>query len=501
LKVLDGERGLELPIDRLETGQLTPACKQALLAGLKGFQNQSPWKWRERAVCALPARGVSLRRLHLPAAAANGDLERLLALQMEREFPLPPQELAWSYCRLQGNGGSDGQPFLIAAVKREILQEYSELLTQADLVPVFTLGALARTATCPPQPQNYSVLDFGRTQSELVTVERGLLASTRIVPWGGDDLTQAIQTRVGLSRDEAERRKANAGAARAGAGEEELQLGVQGEVEKLVTLVGRSGLGERLYLTGESARCAPLAFALTKALGPVVECERIELPSGSGRSAATVGLQRLWTRNGAGLPLAFQINHQQSRAELRPGVAPWRWIALAGALAGLSLTLRYAEPFLAGPALARRVAQINSQREGLPSIDHELGFLQYLETNQPPLVDSLYLMANLAPQGARLDSATMTRRGDLSMRGSMANAEQTSEFRSKLVDSGFFETVVLDELTPTPDRQKVTFRLTAQLKPADARPPLPAPPPPAKPDQHLPPDHGAAPRPVSATMK
>src|SRR5262249_21054899 len=159
--------------------------------------------------------------------------------------------------------------------------------------------------------------------------------------------------------------------------------------------------------------------------------------------------------------LAFQVNHQARSESLRQ-TPPWTWATAAGLLLLAVLILRYAEPFIAKPSLARRLAQISSQREGLPSIDRELAFLQYLETNQPPVLDTLYLMANFAPAGARLDSASMTRHGDFSVRGSMANADQTSEFRSKLVDSGFFDTVVLDELAPTADHQKVTFRLSVQ---------------------------------------
>jgi hypothetical protein len=52
----------------------------------------------------------------------------------------------------------------------------------------------------------------------------------------------------------------------------------------------------------------------------------------------------------------------------------------------------------------------------------------------------------------------------------MANAQQATDLRSRLIDSGFFATVVLDEQTPTPDRQRVLVRFTAQWKPNGQRP-------------------------------
>jgi hypothetical protein len=46
----------------------------------------------------------------------------------------------------------------------------------------------------------------------------------------------------------------------------------------------------------------------------------------------------------------------------------------------------------------------------------------------------------------------------------MRDPQQVVEFRSKLIDSGLFSTVVVEEQTPTPDRQKVVVRITGQWK-------------------------------------
>jgi hypothetical protein len=53
----------------------------------------------------------------------------------------------------------------------------------------------------------------------------------------------------------------------------------------------------------------------------------------------------------------------------------------------------------------------------------------------------------------------------------MANGQQVTDFRAKLIDSGWFANVVVEEQTPTQDR-RVSVRLTAQLKPLAARKPL-----------------------------
>src|SRR5439155_26316122 len=99
LKVLDGEDGLELSLERLENGRLTPACRERLTSSLRLFLKRHKWRPRPRSVCAIGARGVSLRRLSLPASSKE-ELDRVLMLQIEREFPLSPDELAWGYRQL-----------------------------------------------------------------------------------------------------------------------------------------------------------------------------------------------------------------------------------------------------------------------------------------------------------------------------------------------------------------------------------------------------------------
>ena len=97
---------------------------------------------------------------------------------------------------------------------------------------------------------------------------------------------------------------------------------------------------------------------------------------------------------------------------------------------------------------------------------------QYLKDNQPPYLETIFLIAKSAPPGTSFESVSLGRRGELSLRGNLANAQQVTEFRSKLIEAGWFSSVVVEEQTPMPNRQ-VTVRMTAQLKAADSRKPLP----------------------------
>ena len=160
LKALAGDDGLELPIERLENRRLHPACGERIAADLREFLKKHGARPGQRAFCAIGARGVLMRRMTLPAASKE-ELQRLLLLQIEREFPLAPDELAWGY-RVLGNGAGKSQELLVVAVKKEVVQEYADILSGSGLSPEFTLGALARSSLVARPPASYAVLEIDR---------------------------------------------------------------------------------------------------------------------------------------------------------------------------------------------------------------------------------------------------------------------------------------------------------------------------------------------------
>src|SRR4030095_9324171 len=92
-------------------------------------------------------------------------------------------------------------------LKKEFLEDYAQVLGEGGVSPVFTLAALARSRMCPTTSGSFAVLDIGRRQSELVAFANGAAESIRILPWGGEVITQAIERSLGISQDEAEKLK------------------------------------------------------------------------------------------------------------------------------------------------------------------------------------------------------------------------------------------------------------------------------------------------------
>lgn len=477
LQVSRGNEGWELPLERLPNGRITQACKEQAVLRMQAFLKKNLWQPRARAFCGIGAKGVVLRRLTLPPATKE-DRERLLVLQIESEFPLPPNELAWGCLPLDGDKSQTEsapaqQSILVVAVRKEVIEEYADLLTECGVAPVFTLAALARSALCPQPPRSYAVLDIGPNVSELASFEDGIPTNVRMLPWGGEDVTRSIQEQLSLGWDEVEKLKAKLVADPTSLDElgQKARNAMDAAFDSLREMVRNCWSGPRLFVSGRDRR--KVAASLAKRLGDDVACEALELPAGESQSATIAGLKHYTEKNGAAPPLVLQIS--QTPGQARPAqAAPWKWAALAIGLALTSLALPYIEALLMQPRLARKLAAVQADKERLALIDRELSFLQHLKQNQPPYLDALFILSKAAPPGARIDALSMNRRGDISLNGFVKDAQQAVDFRAKLVDSGFFSQVAVEEQTPTPDRQKVIVRMSAQWKPASARESLPA---------------------------
>ncbi|HYT59173.1 MAG TPA: cell division FtsA domain-containing protein [Haliangiales bacterium] len=478
LKVLNGEGSFNFSLDRQENGRLSGLCRERLTRGLQGFLKRKRWQPRLRALCAIGARGVSLRRLTLPAANQD-ELHRLLLHQIENEFPLPPDQLAWGYRPVSPgpgprNGATSSQELIVVALKRELLEEYSEIFSECGVKPLFTLAALARSRVCPQPGGSYLVLDIGQTHSELVSFENGGPSSLRILPWGGDNFTRSIEQQLEISRGEAEKLRVNLDPRTAFDGETglKIQCALETALGSLSESLRSHWAGQKIYLTGKAARDLDIAPRLAKHLGDGAICERLKAVPGQDGFGAVRGFGQPDETETAQTPLIIQFNEDESGETLSRS-APWKWAALAILLALGLLASPYLEALALKPLLLRKITALKVERERLPAIDRELSFLQYVNNNQPPYLEALATVANAAPPGTRFDALSMNRRGDLSVRGAMRDSQQVVDFRSTLVSSGFFSTVVVEEQTPTPDRQKVIVRISAQWKAGASREFLP----------------------------
>ncbi len=413
-----GEKGLELPLAREASGRMTAAALEKAAAALREFVAAQGRPGRT-AYCSIPARGVSLRRLAIPAAA-NGEAARLLPLQLEAQLPVAPAELAWGFERVGGAGARNGSgeglaEFLVVAVRKQFLEDYEKVVRQAGLEPQFHVGALARVALCQKPAGRWSMAEIDPMRAELTVFdERGPVAVRTL------DLKES----------------------------------------------GAPETGGRLFLSAADSAGRTAAAQLAARWQRSAASEMVAAPEGTGWTAANAGLRKLVESGGARLALD---GHEAAGEAIRTAT-PWKWAIAAGVLLLLALALRYAEAGIYRGRLERQLKEATAYRQTLPNLDRELSFLQYIKTNQPPYLEAMSAVAAAAPQGTRVDALSLVRRGELSVRGSVQDPQGPANFRNKLIDSGFFTRVVIEDQTPVDNNQKMNFRLSAQVKPEGMRP-------------------------------
>ena len=187
VKVAGADGSTVLPLERESDGSFSPAT----CARFREVLARSSGR-RGRVICGIPARGASLRRVLLPAVAA-GETRNVVCLQVEREFPLSPDELAWGFQLGDDRNGKSPprREAMVVALRRELIEPYRALLSDLDRTPVFRIGSLAACALHPGQGRVCHV-DLGRRITELVWCERELPVALRVVTWGGESVTQRI---------------------------------------------------------------------------------------------------------------------------------------------------------------------------------------------------------------------------------------------------------------------------------------------------------------------
>ncbi len=465
-----GLTGVDLPIERGPDGHLTPASAAAATAALQGLLGTKTWLSRIRVCCAIGSRGVLLRPVSLPVTAP-AELSRLLQLKIESELPLPPEALAWGWLTLPNAGPTDAatprQEVLVAAVKKEVIEEYAAILGPVDPDPMFTVAALARMALVPIDQRAFAVLDIGPTQSELTLMEAGVPPSVQLLPWGENRWLDSLSSRLGQTRDEAVATLASLPNRDGTDRNDAMDAALEEAVSALAEILPKTARDRPLWISGPPV----LAQLLAGRLGGTHPVGVLPVPIHPGQTAATLGSELSLVSRPGRKPLSLlllQIKHTDS-PDRAVRAFPRRQVAIAAALLVGVLAFPYIEALLFQPRLARRLAGLKGNDTQFATIDRELSFLRYLELNQSPHLDAAFVIAQAAPQGVRLNSLSMNRHGEISLSGFLQNLAQVGDFRLKLINSGFFSTIVVEDQSPTPDRQRINFRITGRWKSAAER--------------------------------
>lgn len=156
-----------------------------------------------RVALAVPAARTFTRTVTLPKLG-HKDLSDAIRLETEQYVPVPLDDLYLDYTVISSN--DKVQELLAVAVPKKIVDSYMVLtdLLGLDVAAIeSTISAASRLFVQAEQSDVPTVLiDLGSLSSDITIYDKGLVV-TGTVPGGGDSFTQAVVSKLGVTKEEA----------------------------------------------------------------------------------------------------------------------------------------------------------------------------------------------------------------------------------------------------------------------------------------------------------
>jgi type IV pilus assembly protein PilM len=196
-----------------------PAAESArgpqLAAGLKSASSQLKAS-KEGVRYAISGQPV-LSKFVKPPPLAPEKMDEVIGFEAQQAIPFPINEVCWHYQRVQKDGGIGDTEVVIAAVKKDLLEEING---QVEAVPLTTEGVdIAPLALYNAFVYNYPdlaqpalLIDLGARTVNLLYIEPGGRFFFRTINnAGGASVTSSIAKEFGIEFNEAEERKISQG--------------------------------------------------------------------------------------------------------------------------------------------------------------------------------------------------------------------------------------------------------------------------------------------------
>lgn len=253
-------------------------------AGLRG----------RRVALGVSNQQVVVRQVDLPSLP-DKELRQSLPFQVDEAIPIPVDQAILDFHVIETFANDEGERFsriLLVAALRDMVDNLVAAAAAAGLEPVLVdLDAFAMLRSLAPEssrglldePGGELLVDVGSVVTNLLVHAGGVPRFVRILLLGGESITQDLVTTLDLSREDAERRKAEVGildpvtllsagqdarliAERGGRLIEE----IRGSLDYYAAQMDAAPV-RRVVLTGGGSRIPGLAERLSDALGVLVE--------------------------------------------------------------------------------------------------------------------------------------------------------------------------------------------------------------------------------------
>ncbi|HOY23697.1 MAG TPA: pilus assembly protein PilM [Cellvibrio sp.] len=186
--------------------------QEAVAEVIRSMVKQSKTKLKHAAV-AVAGSAVITKLIDLPAGLSDDAMETQISLEADQYIPFPLEEVAIDF-EVQGLSPRNPEQVevLLAACRRENVEMRAGVLQLSELIPekvdieAYSMERafeLISEQLEDQEGQVVAIIDIGATMTTLSVLVDGKTVYTREQLFGGKQLTEEIQRRYGLSREEA----------------------------------------------------------------------------------------------------------------------------------------------------------------------------------------------------------------------------------------------------------------------------------------------------------
>jgi type IV pilus assembly protein PilM len=208
---------LETPQGSLVDGNLVleeakaEGFRQSLVQALS--KNKIKYK---HAIFTIQSTSIIRRELNVPNVKPS-EMKSMIDYEIEQYLPIDLNEYIIEY-KVQEEKADQKSRILIAAMPKTIADDYIALIKAIKLEPKaldINSNSISKLLSMKQQindiPVNLdhtiALIDLGYTNSNILILSKGMFQFSRLVSWGGKEITEAIADTFGISFEEAESKK------------------------------------------------------------------------------------------------------------------------------------------------------------------------------------------------------------------------------------------------------------------------------------------------------
>lgn len=194
-----------LPEDAIVDGQIMGSS--AIVDGLQRLFHKQR---RKQVALRASGHGVIIKKITMPVLSPE-ELREQIGWESEQHIPFDRTEVQIDH-QILGIREAEGQmDVLLVAAKLEEISDLTNIAREAGLKPVvidldaFTVqNVFERSHGVPPEDETVVLIHTGASLTTVNIISRGITAFTRDIAVAGDAITEDIQRRLGVGREEAE---------------------------------------------------------------------------------------------------------------------------------------------------------------------------------------------------------------------------------------------------------------------------------------------------------